>query len=195
MSLLAYRKSFACLNNSVLGQCDIFAGPANLICGQSLQLIRIIQKFAHIIQATVQILNAFLQRSIAAARTRFRIFRQNVDFLLHRAQFRFELSIVDDRRLGCNLSEDMIQVTQLSAMIICRVLHQIVAVWAIQTSLMAVVFVLFAAIAASALNIVITRALAVLIALESFGAACIAVTWLAAIVRESILVRCALVTT
>lgn len=60
---------------------------------------------------------------------------------------------------------------------------------------MTVVFVLFAAVATTTFDIVVTRTLTVLVALESFGAACVTVAWLAAFSRETILIRSALITT
>lgn len=53
---------------------------------------------------------------------------------------------------------------------------------------MTIVLVLFATVAATSFDIIVARTLAVLIALESLGTALVAIAWLAAVHRESILI-------
>lgn len=78
-------------------------------------------------------------------------------------------------------------------MLIDGILHQVVAWRAVQASLMSVVLVLLAPVAGSAFNVVVTWALTVFVALRAFRSADIAITSLATLGREAVLVSFALV--
>lgn len=78
-------------------------------------------------------------------------------------------------------------------MLIDGILHQVIAWRAVQASLMSVVLVLLAPVAGSAFDVVVTWALTVFVALRAFRSADIAITSLATLGREAVLVSFALV--
>lgn len=87
----------------------------------------------------------------------------------------------------------MVEFRNLLAMLVDGVLYQVVAMRTVQASLVTVVFVLLAAIARSSFDIVVTRALAVFVALRALRSTNVTVTRLASFGRESVLVGLALV--
>lgn len=156
-------------------------------------MLRIGQQLLDGRQSLAQIVDALDQRTVAAHRPRFRVLDQNLDLLFDRLQFFVELRVIDDGRVGGDLLQHGIQVGQFAAVVVGRIAHQIVAVGTVDAALVTIELVLLAAIAAAPLDVVVARALAGRIALQTLRAAVIAVAWPAAVRGESIMVRCTLV--
>lgn len=177
----------------VLGIGDAPVRHGQLAIRATLQCVRFGDQLMYFAQAFLQVSDAFDERAISAASSGPGVFGEDVDFLLNGLQFPLELGVIDDGRILLDLAQHAVQLGKLAAVVVGGVLHQVVAVRAVQAALMAVELVLLAPVAPTALDVVVARALAELVALEPFRAALVAVAGLASLRREAVLVGSALV--